>query len=652
MDKKQTTNLVRTILVAVSVLSVLTVWQIWRDAQMFGIIIFSSQWPIVLLGIGGGGVFGLIALLLSWNVGVRQRVERISFSNSVVVKIIAFFLFMLLVSFFSWFYVFSPWSSIPFVHISYLKWWVFFVLGVSSALALKAGWKCLPLGTAFLAGFTGEAFVSRMANLLTRVSTSPFVLTWEENYRFYYASLLASEKLYGYTLPLSPVDFSLNILNGIPFLVGDLPIWVHRIWQVLLTIGLSVLTGWALIRRLKLEKRLWRWLLIGLLVLYFLQEGGVKYNLLICVLVVLLGFSGHHPWRSLVSIIAASFWAGLSRVNWIPIPAMLGITLYLLEEKIDNYSKISHYLLKPAILAAIGLITAFGSNSLVGGLPGASHSTMSSMLSSDFLLYRLFPNATYSTGILIPVMFLSFPQVWIFLEARCLLRPIRMIGLAAMLMLLLVGGLFVSIKIGGGSDLHNLDAYLSMQVIVTTYIFFRRCTPDTTAEIVSTPWFLLALTLVIPFWSACKDVRPYLTYDHEAVNTALQVLKDQSERASGDGEVLFMYQKQLLAFGYIDVPLVPEYENVFLLDMAMSETEVYLDKFYNDLCQHRFSLIVSEYQPQGLQGSTHGFGEENDAWYNAITQPLLQTYQLDSRIPEAGIELYFPQQEVDCGSLP
>ena len=40
----------------------------------------------------------------------------------------------------------------------------------------------------------------------------------------------------------------------------------------------------------------------------------------------------------------------------------------------------------------------------------------------------------------------------------------------AALLVLFAGGLVVSMKIGGGVDIHNLDAYLSLLLIVTVYL--------------------------------------------------------------------------------------------------------------------------------------------------------------------------------------
>jgi len=49
------------------------------------------------------------------------------------------------------------------------------------------------------------------------------------------------------------------------------------------------------------------------------------------------------------------------------------------------------------------------------------------------------------------------------------------------------------------------------------------------------------------------------------------------------------------------VPLVPDYELVTLMEMAMSGNMGYLDQFYADLHRQRFALIIARRQGTGIQ---------------------------------------------------
>jgi hypothetical protein len=72
--------------------------------------------------------------------------------------------------------------------------------------------------------------------------------------------------------------------------------------------------------------------------------------------------------------------------------------------------------------------------------------------------------------------------------------------------------------------------------------------------------------------------------------------------------------------------LVPEYEIVTLMEMAMSGNRAYLDRFSQDLAQHRFAVIVTR-QQRVVKKENEPFAEENNVWIDAISRPLLCYYE-------------------------
>lgn len=73
--------------------------------------------------------------------------------------------------------------------------------------------------------------------------------------------------------------------------------------------------------------------------------------------------------------------------------------------------------------------------------------------------------------------------------------------------------------------------------------------------------------------------------------------------------------------------MVPDYELLTLMEMAISNNQPYLQQFYHDLQTHRFGMILIEKQvPKVIEGDAY-FSEENNAWVEKITLPLLQNYQ-------------------------
>jgi hypothetical protein len=240
---------------------------------------------------------------------------------------------------------------------------------------------------------------------------------------------------------------------------------------------------------------------------------------------------------------------------------------------------------------------------------------------------------------------------------------IRLVGSASILLVLFVGGVIVSVKIGGGSNLHNLDAYLTLLLVIGTYIYFERFIPDYTEHLseklqVGTPpasnklfrsaeVILLASALVFPLYFTLSAGGALPHRDYSAAQAALQTINSATQEAvKQGGEVLIISQRHLLTFDYIhNVPLVPEDELVFLMEMAMSDNSFYLDKFHNDLQNKRFAMIVSEPLTTQHQGRNHSFGEENDAWVERVSEPILCYYEPTMKLEAAGIILYSPRAE-------
>ncbi len=110
--------------------------------------------------------------------------------------------------------------------------------------------------------------------------------------------------------------------------------------------------------------------------------------------------------------------------------------------------------------------------------------------------------------------------------------------------------------------------------------------------------------------------------------------------------MLFISQRHLLTFDYIQgVPLVPNYELVFLMEMAMSGNTAYMDAFHADVSQQRFTMIVSEPLVIQFQGRDHAFGEENDAWVKGVSEPVLCYYQPSTQLDSVGLVLYTPRSQ-------
>ena len=501
-----------------------------------------------------------------------------------------------------------------------------------------------------LAAAVGYALFLRALAFVPEVSAYPFSLGWSEASRYYYASLFDAESIYGVQVHPSELHPTRYLLQSLPYFVANFPLWFHRLWQVVLWWLLPVATAALLVARHRLAGP-WIRLLVGGWIVLYLFQGPAYYHLLVAVVIILAGFDVERPWRSTLFVVAASVWAGLSRVNWFPVPALLAGCLYVLEGPPGGrYWRVLRW---PLAWAVLGTLVALASQGAYVRFTGIQVDRFASSFSSELLFYRLLPNATYSLGILPATLLASAPLLlslwWSRSTWQGRLDQASQGFLVVAILALGAGGLLVSLKIGGGSNLHNLDAYLVLLLLVGSSLLLR----DSPSNLVQgfeaslPPLRQTALLVAIPVVFAVAAAGRWLPHDFAAAETSLRRIRDKVEEVGGEGKrVLFISQRHLLTFGMIEgIPLEPEYETVFLMEMAMSGNRAYLDRFHELLQEQAFGLIVTDRLGTTLQGRSHNFGEENDAWVKEVSIPILCSYQWIDRLEQPPVDLLVPREE-------
>ncbi len=485
------------------------------------------------------------------------------------------------------------------------------------------------------------------------ISDWPFTMAWSEASRYYYASLFNSTQLYGQRLAWPFLHPSRYLLQSIPFFVGDYSIIVHRIWQIILWISMPLITIGIYLRRIVPLKGLKAWIFVVWSFL-FLYQGPVYFHLLVCVWIVFLGYDKDKPWKTTLFVVLASIWAGISRVNWFPVPAMIAITLYLLDTPFPGKQKFLAYFTWPSVYALVGLVSALGAQIGYAVLSGEEKiESFGSSFSSDLLWYRLFPNATSKMGIILPILFLTLP-ILVFLAikfSRSKFHIWQRLPILGINFVLFAGGLVVSTKIGGGGNLHNLDAWLVMLWLIAGKLISLpddQLNPSDVKKKLPN-WIWISLIL-LPAMYHMDINRSYQNISGGKVDVLvgseeLQSILSIAETAHNAGkEVLFVSQRQLLMFEDINVPLVPEYELLTLMEMAISNNEPYLKVFRQDLQNHRFGIIVIEKQVPKITSQVEDyFSEENNAWVKNITIPLLEYYTETRAYPISGVTILEPK---------
>ena len=203
-------------------------------------------------------------------------------------------------------------------------------------------------------------------------------------------------------------------------------------------------------------------------------------------------------------------------------------------------------------------------------------------------------------------------------------------------------GLVASVKIGGGSNIHNLDMFL------VSLVFLVAITMMSKEDFSSFPgyaWALLAFVLFLPVWNLTRFHSELEIPTDSNPQGAVAEIRQAVQDAAQDGEVLFIDQRQLLTFGEItDVPLVIEYELKDMMNQAMGHNKAYFEIFREDIENHRFRLIVSDPLYVVFQGPKIAFGEENDAWVEEVTIPILGHYETVMRFDKDNIWLLAPKE--------
>jgi hypothetical protein len=658
MDKRERLTIFRIALVATILLNVVAFYQILLPSYNSGIL-FASRRLLAVLGLGVLGVLIEAGLLIAswtpfWETVLRwldagmHALQRLRWLNLL--------LFGLSIGIFSYLLIGLPGLNFWGMPTRLFLFWLLTLLG---SVLLKAAGLQRSWGVALAAALLIAGMGYRIAVFTLDVSTYPFSLGWSEASRYYYASLYFAKSLYGFSVPPTVLHPSRYLLQSIPFLIPNSPLWLHRLWQVCLWIAISLATAYFLARRLSIADWLKRWLFIAWTFL-FLLLGPVYYHLQVPVIIILWGFDRKKFWKSLVIILLASAWAGISRINWFPVPAMLAATLYLLEEPAVQ-QPLWRYLARPLMWGVAGTAVAFGVQKAYIAWSGNPPDLFSSSFSSDLLWYRLLPNPTYPLGILLSALLVSLPLLLIIFGRMAghwkAYHPIRLLGLVAIMLALFVVGVIVSTKIGGGSNLHNLDSYLCFLIIIAAYFYFGNTVEDWPLEHAvpsphwATHWAVIVLALAIPMYYtlALGGPRSFPTPAQTAqdIETLSKYVNKYSEQ---NGEVLFISERELVTFNTIPgVRLAPDYERVFLMEMAMSGNPDYLSKFHDELKNHRFAMIVSEPLFLQYKSADEIFGEENNAWVSQVSKYVFCYYEPQKMLRNSRIQLLVPRSDPkDC----
>ena len=526
---------------------------------------------------------------------------------------------------------------------------IFFLLITSLFIA-----KLLQIAThssiwsTFSISLLGTALIWQILVLFPYPLNFPFSLNWSETSWYYYASFFFDRKLYGVDIPWPFLDIGRPLLLSLAYLLPRPSLALMRLWQFFLWVGTAFLVTWLLWRRLKPLSKTFS-LIFFLWGILWVLLGPVYIHLSLAVALILWGFDSKKLGKTLFWVGIASLWAGILRINWIPVPVILGLTLYLLEKPLSDNETWYPYISRPLIIGIVGLASAITSFLLYLNISGRTDTRIASKFSADFLWDRLFPNATLATGILPGALLVSAGLLGIiYLSWRQLnYHSLRFFLLTTMLAILFIGGSFASTKIGGGDNLHNLDAYLVMLMIWGSYAFTGKIKSEKTEPSPNSRLFrflLVGVFLTTASWEMLST--PSLSSRNiPLANEELVALNAVVQEADAEGKsVLFIHNRHLLTFDLIDpLPLVTEYELEELTEIAISNDAIRAEEFRDALREKRYGLIVTRIENGVIQDSDRAFAAENNAWVEQIFFRLENQYEKVLILPESGVAVYAPK---------
>ena len=498
-----------------------------------------------------------------------------------------------------------------------------------------------------------------LSSRFRRIIDYPFSLSWSEGNRFWDYSVLFGAERYDtqdnsdiFTL----LDFGRQSLWGIIFLLPDITIKLMRLWNDLLYIIPSILLGLVLFKKKDVPFIIA--LLASLWVFLFLNQGPIYAPIIISLILVVIAVD-MPALPGILLIIAAGYYAQLTRYTWSVAPAIWAGLLIMCDPNnlFHKKKERNKYALITIVCGLIGGIILPILIPIQHGIYQQSESQavtlidriLSTLGNQELIWSRLLPNNTNTAGILLSIVLATFPTILIvFLSNRNNKQQVdhwRTIYLVGSLVATFFVGIVVSVKIGGGSNLHNFDLFFLTVLLIAGMNFssiYSTLTNDTSRK--STIVTLLLIFTTCSFFRRDLLYTKPLVISSESIQTrVLDEIQDQIEIRQAHGEILFIDQRQLLTFGTIQAPLIDDYEKKMLMNQALSRDEDYFDQFYGDLKNHRFSLIINEPINITYQDDEASYGEENDAYVKWVSEPLLCYYEPLETFSEVGVELLVPR---------
>ena len=500
------------------------------------------------------------------------------------------------------------------------------------------------------------------------VTDYPFTLYWSEGNRFYDYSTLFGGFRYvtsdGQGIKVF-TTWGMQFLWALPFIIPKISIAFYRCWYQLVwiipSLALGLISVWPASKH-----KVSSWLIVGFTFwsYLFLDQGPIYPPVIIGALLTILAVR-LKLLPGAVLIFLASYFMWNSRWTWSFAPGIWAGMISLLSIQQPTLNRRDwHKLVSPIVLGLSGylggqLLPSFISMMNVKTTFQFLPDPAASISRHTLLWARLYPNPTYPPGILVGLVWATLPLVLalaaLVTSKRWQVNWLQKSAMFIVTSIFLAVGFIISMKIGGGSNLHNLDLYLvTLWLIASVAIASLSKGYKHLLNFSPYIFMLVFLALVSPATYGMMRGERLTLPPNEKITESMAAVQNKVKEYSQKGNILFIDHRQLLTFGLVkNVPLVDEYEKKYLMNYALMDNKDYFKSFYQDLTDQRFVLIVNEPANIIIRGSEYSFGQENDAYVRWVTKPILCTYEAIYTSFDTGLELLVPRktsppEELNC----
>ena len=320
----------------------------------------------------------------------------------------------------------------------------------------------------------------------------------------------------------------------------------------------------------------------------------------------------------------------------------------------DSDGKIKSTFWNSFLIGVPGLAGGLIGYLLVGVVSNQESSVVNAAFSHAQIWQRLWPNQANGIGLLLWILIAAVPGLFLVARSFPALKTIdqrfRYLVISGILGVFFLGGIFVSIKIGAGSDLHNFDAFLLLLLIAAVYEIKQQL-PFSLPEFNRSVFFaaVFSFLFLLPGLFVLHRTNSIQVYDNTAAYQTISEIQEIIDTSNQAGEeVLLADEQHLILFGKLeDINYYSHFDKAVVLEVVMAKDTDYINRHYQaPLAEQQFDVIIIEVQPRQYKDpSTSMWAEENNLYLDLFSKTLWEYYDLDMSLNNGSLEVYLSKAD-------